>query len=55
MTTRKFSRTMNEAFPHTADYASAVERSRKDDKTIFWGCGIFAVVFVLMIAVGWID
>lgn len=55
MTTRKFSRTMNEAFPQTADYGCAVTRSRNDDKTIFWGCGVIAVVLVLMVIAGWLE
>lgn len=30
MNTRRYPRTLSEAFPHTADYASAVERSHKN-------------------------
>lgn len=55
MTTRKFSRTMNEAFPKTADYGCSVTRSRNDDKTILWGCGVIAVVLVLMVIAGWLE
>lgn len=54
MNTRKFSRTMNEAFPHTADYGCAIERSRRDFE---WTpirialCVTYAVALITLVVV----
>lgn len=55
MTTRKFHRNSTMAFPKTADYASAVERSRKDDRLILRSSAVIALVFVLMALAGWLE
>jgi hypothetical protein len=48
MNTRKHPRTINEAFQHTADYASSVTRYKRDsfDYTV---CGIAAVSLLLIL------
>jgi hypothetical protein len=50
MNTRQYPRTMNEAFPRTADYACALERSRSYP-TSWWACmAVIAVVtFILLV------
>jgi hypothetical protein len=51
MNTRSYPRTLNEAFPHTADYACAVERPREidwQDRVVLWAC---IVAFVVCLAV----
>ena len=53
-TTRKYSRTMAEAFPHGPEYACAVERYSRPitaDKAVAWVCAMgFLVVVVMLIA-----
>jgi hypothetical protein len=51
MSTRKYPRTMNEAFPHTADYASAVERPHRHDSIVMVACAIAAVSLVCILFV----
>lgn len=49
-TTRKFARTMAEAFPSVTDYASACEHHRRADtsgKTIAWVCGVVIAMAVI--------
>lgn len=55
MTTRKFHRNSTMAFPKTADYGCAVTRSRNDDKTILWGCGVIALALFVMAVLGWLE
>ena len=47
-TTRKYSRTMAEAFPHGPDYAIAIERYKplKADTVVFWTI-LVSAVFVI--------
>ena len=49
MNTRQFPRTLNEAFPKTADYASALTRTRPADRAVNWT--LFAAVIVVILAV----
>lgn len=43
-------RTLNEAFPRTADYACAVERpADKEDRIVLWGCAFAAVALILVL------
>ncbi len=44
MNTRKYPRTLNEAFQHTADYACSVERAQHKDRI-----NVAAVVAILAI------
>lgn len=56
-TTRKYPRTMNEAFPRTVEYANAVERHTPygwDDKLVIWAGVIGFGLVGLMAMVGWI-
>lgn len=46
ITTRKFPRTLAEAFPRGTEYASAIERSRRTDHS-----GIVIVVISIVLAI----
>lgn len=47
MNTRKFPRTMNEAFPHTADYACSVEAPyHRSDKIVIVASVVCLFCFV---------
>lgn len=37
------------------DNACALERVRKENRTIYWGCGIVAVALVAMCFLGWLE
>jgi hypothetical protein len=49
-TTKRFSRTLSQAFPSGYEYAASVERHRSADtsgKTIAWVCGVVIALAVL--------
>ena len=52
MNTRSYPRTLNEAFPKTADYASAITRKRPADRAVNWTLFIGAIVVILAICFG---
>lgn len=53
MNTRRHPRTLNEAFPHTADYAASVERPMDHaDRVVFKGALAVAVVLFVLLATG---
>lgn len=50
MNTRKYPRSLNEAFPHTADYACSVERPMfARDRVASWAVGLMLVVAVVVL------
>lgn len=53
-TTRKFSRTMNAAFPFGADYASSIEHHRRGEPrwTVIVGCAVLGWVFAVLLMWG---
>jgi len=59
-TTRRYSRTLNEAFRNTADYACAIEgpsqydRLPVSDKIVMWACAIGGLAVAVMAIVGWL-
>ena len=56
-TTRRYPRTLNEAFPNTADYANPIEHYAPygwDDKLVIWTGVVGFVIVGLMAMVGWI-
>lgn len=50
MNTRQYPRTLNQAFPKTADYASAIERSRPAGYPTAWWIAM-AICAVLTLGV----
>lgn len=49
MNTRRYPRTLNEAFPQTPEYASSVERPfDREDRIVMWGCVLTAVACLLI-------
>lgn len=50
-TTKKYARTMDEAFPHGVDYATAIERY-ETPKWEMWADIVLAVCIGLVLAVG---
>lgn len=52
MNTRKFPRTLNEAFPRGADYASAIERPRAPDVPVMAVCICIIVGLLALIGIG---
>lgn len=54
MNTRKYPRTLNEAFPRTADYASAIERTRNPDVMVMKVAGWCAAALGLFMLIGWV-
>lgn len=51
--TRRYPRTTAEAFPHTADYACAIERPMDHaDRVVFKGALAVAVVLFVLLATG---
>lgn len=52
MNTRKYPRTLNEAFPHGADYASAIERPRDPDVPVMAVCICIIVGLLALIGIG---
>ena len=55
MNTRRYPRTLGEAFPHSADYASSITRYSnpcRGDAAVLWTCllGLVVVVVVLLLA-----
>ena len=55
-TTRRYPRTLNEAFPRTADYANPIEHHRpyNGDRLVIWAGVLGFAAFGLMTLVGWI-
>ena len=59
-TTRTYPRTLNEAFPKTADYANAIEgphqydRLPSADRIILKVCAVGFVAVAVMALIGWI-
>ena len=53
MNTRTYPRTLNEAFPRTADYASSVTRFDRRDKADMTACAVAVVsmIFILLIVI----
>jgi hypothetical protein len=51
MNTRQYPRTLNEAFPKTADYASSVTRFARTDSWTYAWCGAGAVALLLILFV----
>jgi hypothetical protein len=51
MNTRQYPRTLNEAFPKTADYASSVTRYDRRDLWDYAWCGAGAVALLLILFV----
>lgn len=51
MNTRQYPRTLNEAFPKTADYASSVTRFDRRDSFTYTASGIAAVALLLILFV----
>lgn len=51
MQTRQYPRTLNEAFPNTADYASAIERTRGGYPRAWWIA--MAICAILTAAAVW--
>jgi hypothetical protein len=49
MNTRTYPRTLNEAFPKTADYASAVTRFDRQDKVSMTACAVGVVAFICIL------
>lgn len=49
MNTRTYPRTLNEAFPKTADYGCAIERRRPADRAVNWAlaAGVVAVILAI--------
>jgi hypothetical protein len=57
MNTRKYPRTLGEAFPHTAEYATPIEKYSAHtwaDKLVIWACVIGFGLVGLMGLAGWI-
>ena len=59
-TTRRYSRTLNEAFPGTADYACAIEGPQQydrlpvSDKIVMWACAVGGVAVAVMAVFNWL-
>ena len=60
MNTRTFPRTLNQAFPRTAEYGAAIERpapmfarSRTASSSVGWGLAIAATVVALILSGGY--
>lgn len=60
MNTRTFPRTLNQAFPRTAEYGAAIERpapmfarSRAASSSVGWGLAIAATVVALILIGGY--
>jgi len=54
MTTRRYPRTLNEAFPTGTTYAASIERSRRRDRSGIWiviGCAALMALPWLVLAV----
>lgn len=51
MNTRKHPRSLNDAFPHTADYASSVTRYDRRDSFTYVASGIAAVSLILILLI----
>lgn len=51
MNTRTFPRTLNQAFPKTADYASSVTRYDRQDKVSMTACAVACVLLVCILLV----
>lgn len=45
MNTRRYPRSLNEAFPHGAEYGAAIERPRTGHRVAYWTMA-FAVVYL---------
>jgi hypothetical protein len=58
MNSRKFPRTLDEAFPKTAEYGCAIERPHRyfeqQDRIVMWACVVGAAAVVLFSLVGWL-
>ena len=52
MNTRQFPRTTNEAFPKTANYGCAIERTRPADRAVNWALFVGAIAVILAIRFG---
>lgn len=50
MNTRKYPRTMNEAFPRGTEYAASIERTRRAD----WSGRLIIVICAGLIATPWL-
>jgi len=48
-TTRRWPRTMNEAFPGGAEYAASIERQRRSDRDVVW----IVLIAAALIAAPW--
>jgi len=49
MNTRMYPRTLNEAFPKTADYACSVERPfDRQDRIVLKACAFVALVWIIV-------
>lgn len=54
MNTRKYPRTLNEAFPRGTEYAASIERTRRTDWSGFWivvGCAALMALPYIVLAV----
>ena len=55
MNTRRFPRTMNEAFPRTAAYANAFERhDDHSDLIVLIACAACGIALVCFAVIGWL-
>ena len=56
MNNQKYPRTLNEAFPHTAQYGAAIEKPDAHiDRFVIVACIIAAVALLCMGAAGWLQ
>ena len=52
MNTRTYPRTLNEAFPKTADYGCAITRKRPADRAVNWTLALAVVAIILALCFG---
>jgi hypothetical protein len=58
MLTYRSPRSLNDAFPHSAEYGAAIERPcetfQQQERVVVWACAAAVVALVLMAAWGWL-
>ena len=52
MNSRTYPRTLNQAFPKTANYGCSIERARPADRAVNWTLAAAVIVIILAICFG---